>query len=349
MRRPLVLMALAIVVLFWASSSLFSVDWTEYVYLTQFGKPLATFDGETEAGLHFKWPWPIQSVQRLDRRLHVLDLPATEILTQDPKAKTIDRTLTISAYVCWRIASKSDVDRFIRSVGTPERAEMILVQRINSLLGSEISNMRLDEIINDSPDARPGDSLDQLSRRLLGQANAGTEGHSRGSGLNQIARDTYGIDLVDVRLKRFNYPSQVREAIFDRIRSERNKKAAEYQSEGVQLATSIQSEAELKARNIVTDAKAKEQRIRGQAEAEADHIRNETQSKDVAFYAFLKKLEEYQRILGDNKTVLLLSSHRELFDLLFKPPGPSSSMPIPPNSIAGPLSSKAPLKDGKQQ
>jgi membrane protease subunit HflC len=345
MRRTIVLFT-AFVLIVWAGTSQFTVDWTEYVYVTQFGKPVATL-GAGDEGLHFKWPWPIQSVQRLDRRLHVLDLPPTELVTQDPKGKTIDRTLTVSAYVCWRVAGAS-VGRFIRTVGTPENAETILGQRINSQLGSEISNMRLDELISDTRGDKVGERLDRLSRRLLGQAGPEEEDRPLSMNLKEVAHQSYGIELVDIRLRRFNYPSQVRGAIFDRIRSERNKKAAEYLSEGEQLAKNIQSEAEFKARNILSEARAKEVRLKGEAEAEADRIRNEAQSKDVAFYTFLKKLEQYQRILGDNKTVLLLSSHRELFDLLFKPPNPNNPLPLTPSSIAGPVSTKQPVKNGKQ-
>jgi membrane protease subunit HflC len=141
------------------------------------------------------------------------------------------------------------------------------------------------------------------------------------------ARQEYGIEVVDVRLRRHSYPQAVRPAIFERITSERNKKVAEYQSDGDQLAANIRSEAERDARQIVADARATEQKLKGQADAEADRIRNEAHTKDPEFYAFLKKLEEYQRILGDNQTVLLLSSHRELFDLLWNPPKMNGTPP----------------------
>src|SRR5207245_10488180 len=85
--------------------STFTVDASEYVYLTQFGRKVAVYDGgdAADAGLHFKLPWPIQSVQRIDRRLQVFDLPGAELLTRDPRGNTIDKTLTIDAYVTWRI------------------------------------------------------------------------------------------------------------------------------------------------------------------------------------------------------------------------------------------------------
>jgi membrane protease subunit HflC len=134
---------------------------------------------------------------------------------------------------------------------------------------------------------------------------------------------------VDIRLRRTSHPPEVRDAIFARIRSERSKKVADYQGQGAVLAAKIKIQAELEARNILTEAKAAEQEIKGKADAEADRIRNLAHSQDTDFYVFLKKLEEYQRILGDNKSVLLLSSHRDLFDLLFKPPSLGSEIQNP--------------------
>ena len=307
-----------------ARSSLYTVDRAEFVYLTQFGRPVATFDGADpmEAGLHVKWPAPVQSVQRLDRRLQVFDLPGAELLTHDPRGQTIDRTVTVDAYVCWRVADKEGVDRFLRTVGTPDRARVILGGRVASELGAAVGRSELEDLV--STDAGKVDETRERLRRGLLEGDGG---------LRQRARSDYGIELVDVRLRRVSHPLAVREAIFDRIRAERGKKVAEYQSEGSSRAEEIKSDGELRARTILADARAREQRVRGEADAEADKIRNEAHARDVQFYAFLKKLEEYQRILGDNKTTLLLSAHRELFDLLFAPPKPNGAGPARP--VAG--------------
>jgi modulator of FtsH protease HflC len=231
---------------------------------------------------------------------------------------------------------------------------VILGQQISSRLGAEIGNMQLDDLISIAPYKQVEERMDDLNQRLLG--NGHPEPHSPAKGqspfspaesLKENARRTYGIDLVDIRLRRFNYPPQVREAIFDRIRSERNKKAADYRSEGTQLAEDIKSQAEYEARTIVADARAAEQRLKGEADAKADQIRNQAQSKDVAFYTFLRKLDEYQRILGDKKTVLLLSSHRDIFDLLFKPPSPENGTGTP-KPVPAAVTSKQPLKSGGQ-
>jgi membrane protease subunit HflC len=277
--------------------------------------------------------------------LQVFDLPTAELLTHDPRGKTIDQTLTVDAYVCWRSADAADVaafvnkfgrrpdewrpdekdgvDHFVRTVGTLERARTILGGRVSGELGAAIGQMELDDLVS-AETGRVERERERLRDRLLNGP-----GDSRG-GLKKEAMEKYGIELVDVRLRRVNHPVAVRDAIFDRIRSERAKKAAEYQSEGAKEAEKIKSDAELKVREALAHARAEEQRTRGEADAEADHVRNQAYSKDVQFYTFLKKLEEYQRILGDGKTLLLLSSHRELFDLLFGPPKPNGEAPNKP-------------------
>jgi modulator of FtsH protease HflC len=315
MRYKLALILVIAVAAVGARLALFTVDRSEFVYLTQFGRHVRTLDGanDEEAGLHVKWPWPVQSVQRLDRRLQYFDLPGAELLTRDAKGNTIDKTLTIDAYVCWRIDEQpGGVDRFIRSVGTPEGARSILGQRINSELGAAVGKLELDDLVSTEPN-KVDAKREALRKQLLDGGAAP---------LREMARRDYGIDVVDVRLRRTNHPAAVQQAIFARIVSERNKKVADYRSEGERQAADIKSQSDRRVAELKSAAEADAIRLRGQADAEADRIRNEAAAKDPQFYAFLRKLEEYQRILGDNKTMLLLSTHRELFDTLFQPPAP---------------------------
>lgn len=293
---------------------LFTVDSTEFAFVTQFGKPVAIYDGgrTEDSGLHGKWPWPIQSVQRLDRRLQAFDLPAREHLTRDPRGNTIDKTLTLDAYLLWRISDKpGSVDRFVRTIGTIEGARALLAQRIESGLGATVGQMELEDLISIEP-GRVEQKRQLLRQRLL-------EGEE--TSLRQSAETEYGIEIIDLRLRRTNHPPAVRQAIFDRIRSERDKKAAEYRSEGERRAADIKSDSDRKVAQMKTEAEAQSIKLRGEASSTADRIRNEAQLLDPEFYSFLKKLESYQQILGDNKTLLLLSTHRELFDTLFSPPG----------------------------
>jgi membrane protease subunit HflC len=321
--RTFLCIASVILLLAVARLSVFTVDRTEFVYLTQFGRPVATYDGalNADAGLHIKWPWPVQTVTRLDHRLQHFDLLGAELLTHDAKGNTIDRTLTIDAYVCWRVANKDGVDQFIRAVGTPEQARTLLRQQVSSELGAAVARMELDDLVSIEP-GKVDKNRALLRDRLLEGRGVGGEPTQAGPGLQQRALEEYGIQIVDIRVRRISHPPAVSDAIFARIRSERGKKVADYESLGKKEADDIRTAADRKAREILAEARAEEVRIKGQADAEADRIRNDAFQKDPEFYAFLKKLEEYQRILGD-KSVLLLSTHRGLFDILLQPPKPS--------------------------
>jgi membrane protease subunit HflC len=312
MRKFLLITAVIVVVLIAANTSFVTVDPTAYVYVTQFGKHVVTYDGgdnAEDAGLHARLPWPIQSVQRLDRRLQSFDLLGIELLTRDLNRNTVDKTLTIDAYVCWRIANKEAVDRFIRKVGTPEMARTILGQQISSQLAALVNQLSMDDLVSVEK-GRVERKMRALRKDLLASQQPRAE-------------KEYGIQIIDIRLRRFNYPQQVQETIFSRIKSERETKAAEYRRRGVTEAAEIRSEAEKQKRIIIADAGAEAARLRGEAVAEGDSIRNQAHRQEREFYRFLRKLEDYARILGDNKTVLYLSTRRELFDLLLNSNGGS--------------------------
>jgi membrane protease subunit HflC len=196
-----------------------------------------------------------------------------------------------------------------------------LAQRINSELGAAIGTMELDDLVS-IEEGKVEKQREILRTKLLLEP-----GRANGKSLQESASADYGIEVVDIRLRRANHPPAVRQAIFDRIISERDKKAAQYQSEGERKAADIRSAGEKKVAQLRASSEAESIRMKGQAEAQSDRLRSQAQSRDPQFYTFLKKLEEYQRILGDNKTVLLLGTHRELFDLLFSPPQGSLKAP----------------------
>jgi membrane protease subunit HflC len=309
MRKYLLILLALVIVVVAARLSVFTVGPTEYVYVTMLGKHQQTLDGaraDTDAGLHVSWPWPVVSVQRLDRRLQFLDLPAMELVTRDPESRREGDMLIVEGYVCWRIAGADSVDTFIRRRGTIQDAEADLGQKINSQLGGVIVQLSTRDLVNTDPAV-----VEQTMQRIREQVT----GKLRAKFL-----DEYGVELVDVRLRRFSYSPQVRRDIFARIRSERDKKAQDYLSLGKQKADAIRSDAEEKARGLLADARKQEEILKGKADTEAAMIRNQAHSKDPNFYVFLKKLDNLQSILGDNKTVLLLSSHRVIFDMLFQPP-----------------------------
>ena len=300
---------------------LFTVDRSEFVYLTTLGAHTATLDGanSAEAGLHVRWPWPVQDVRRVDRRLQVLELPGIEQLTRDAQRDAIDRTLTIDAYMLWRVSDSQGVDRLLRAAGGLDEARSLLAQRLGGELGAACGKLQMDDLINSKEPERVRRERDRLRSSLM-------------DSLGKPALEQYGVEVVDIRLRRVSYPGQVRQAIFDRIISERERKAAEYQSMGEQESAKIRADADREIGQMRGKAEAEAIRMKGQSEAEADRIRNEAQQKDPEFYTFLRKLEEYQRVLGDGKSTLLLSTHRSMFDALLNPPsaGVKPSAPVVP-------------------
>ncbi len=291
----------------------FTVDASEYAYVTVLGRHVATFDGSNpdEAGLHFSWPWPVVSIQRLDRRLQGFDLPATELLTHDPMKKDIDKTLSVEAYVVWKIADQKSVDRFVQRIGSNDRARAILGPRINSQLGAEIGKLRMEDLVStktaDDGKPRVDGAVRELRNRML-------------AALKAKVTEEYGIQLEDVRLRRFSNPGEVRESIFKLIRSERDQKVSESLSEGEKTARIIEADADRKVQEMLAEARLAETRIRSEAETRALALRNQAQSLDPEYFAFLKQMEKLQAILSDSRSVLLLSAHRPMFDLLFNPP-----------------------------
>ena len=306
MRRFALRVMLPIAIVLWLRSALYSVDYSEFAYVTRFGEPVLTQDGRTDAGLHLKWPWPVDAVLRIDGRMQAFDLPAVESLTRDATTKTVDKTLAVDAFMTWRIPDAAAADRFIRTVGTAEQAKRILGPRINGRLAAIISTMPLEDLIAVADEAKIDERTERLRVQLLSDRDR--------------VRTDYGIEIVDLRVRRFSYPEAVRASIAERIRSERARKVADYESEGRKMAADIASAAEKDARNIEAQARAKKQVIEGQADVDADRIRNEAHAKDPEFYTFLQKLKAYQTMLSETRDVLLLSSQHPLFDLLLSPP-----------------------------
>lgn len=339
MRRGL-LIAAAVVLVLWLRTAFYPVDYAEFVYVTRFGEPVAVYDGRTDAGLKVKAPWPVDGVLRLDRRVQAFDLPAVESLTRDPVNRTVDKTLAVDAFVTWRIPDAAAADRFVKVVRTPEQARKILAPLVNGRLAAAVSTMPLDDLIS-VPDAEPGlmaaagvaavagwddagraadlAALDaraeRVRRRLLGDDGA--------DGLRAKALAEYGIDVVDVRVRRFAYPEAVRGSIAERIRSERARKVADYESDGRQRAARITTDAAAAAKRVEDDAAARRTRIEGEAKAEAARVRGAAYAKDPEFAAFVEKLQAFQAMVADTRDVLLISTRHPLFDLLRGPPTPT--------------------------
>ncbi len=303
-------------------TALYTVDEAEYAYVTRFGELRVIHDGATQAGLHVKWPWPIESVERLDRRLQVVALPAIEARTRDATDQTAGNTITAEVFLCWRIPDAEAARQFIRTCQTLERAQRLLEPVVISRLNGVISNMPLENLIRVDTLGGIDQRMERIRQQLLGQTGIGEEQLAPQDRFQAAARKRYGIEIIDIRLRRFNYPEAVRATIAERIRSERQLKVADYESQGRLKAAEIQATAEKSARITEALARATRQRLEGEAAVKADAIRNAAHAQDPEFYAFLQKLAAYRNILTESRDVLLLSTRHELFDMLLNPPKP---------------------------
>jgi modulator of FtsH protease HflC len=301
------------------------VDQAETVYVTEFGRPVRLIE---DPGLHWKWPW--QSRRGFDRRIQLDSPPAREMLTKDKK------NLEVSWYVSWKIL---DVERFLRSVRTIPDASSRLEDMAASVLASELVRHDLTDLIRVGQVSAIETMMSDVARRIADQA--GKE---------------YGMAVIDVRLKRLNYPEEVRSAVFEQIRSERKRVAAATRAEGESQARTIRSSADLERARTLAEAEADSARLVGEGEAQAARIANEAHSADPSFYQFLKTLETY-RVALDTKTTLILSADSPFLKLLTQgvpaespPAGPTVVTPAqPPAERAGAGSSlnASPVEGGR--
>lgn len=284
------------------------VDETEYVVVVDFGRPIAVFGDEPgESGLHAKWPW--HSSIEIDRRLRVFDPPAREVITGDK------RSLEVGSYVAWKVA---DPQVFLRAAATVDSAEVRLGERVSAAVSDAIGTRPLASLASTASETW---ALDGVTAEIR-EAVAGP------------ARTELGIDLVDVGLRRFNHPVEVRPAVFELIRSERKLVAATLRSEGEAAYLTRTSQADRERDAILSRAEAEAQRIEGRGEAEATRILNQAHARDPRFFEFLRTLETYSSIL-DEKTTIVLSSTSPLLRLLTQgptdlPPDPITPAPSPP-------------------
>ena len=266
-------------------SSLFQVRETEFVLVTQFGRPLYTV---TEAGLSSKWFF--QSATYFDRRLRIYDPPASEFLTRDKK------NLVIESYVAWRI---EDPKRFVETVGDPVAAEMRLHDIVWSGLAATLGTHDLESIVSPGP-ASP--TANEMLDALTSQSD-------------RAALSSYGIQIADVRIKHLNLPEQNKQSVYARMRAERERIARQYRAEGEEQALGIRANADRQKEEILSVAYKEAERTRGEGDAAATRTYSQAYSKNPKFYKFLRTLESYKKIL-DDKTTAILSSDSELLKVM---------------------------------
>ena len=284
-------------------SSVFTVQQTEQALVVRFGKPVQVV---TEAGLHFKVPFT-DTVIPIDKRILDLENPAQEVIASDQKRLVVD------AFARYRI---KDALQFYQSVGSIQAANLQLTTLLNSALRRVLGEVTLIQVVRDQREALMGRIRDQLD-------------HEAGN---------YGIQVVDVRIRRADLPDQNSQAVYQRMKTERQREAAEFRAQGNQKAQEIRSNADREATVIVAEANSKADQIRGEGDAERNRLFAEAYGKDPDFFAFYRSMTAYETALKGNDTRLLLRPDSDFFKYFGGAKG------RPPASPAAPAAAAAPAK-----
>lgn len=269
----------------------YEVDESRFAIVQRFGSPRQVIE---QSGLYFKLPPPIEQVQFVDRRVHVLDPAPNEYLTSDKK------NVMVNCFAIWTV---KDPKQYWVSVGTREGAEARLSDLIRSAVGTALGQTALSSLVSHEEQSSGLDRVAQGITRATATAAAAN----------------YGIEVRAVRFKRIGFPMQNRRAVFNRMQSERERIAKLFRSEGEEEADKIRARADREREDILSQARRKAEELRGSADAEATRIYAASFGEDPEFYGFVRALEAYPKIIQENSTVVL-PSDSEILQVLSQPP-----------------------------
>src|SRR5438309_433953 len=259
-------------------SSLFTVSQTEQVLLVRLGEPVKVV---TDPGLNFKAPF-IDSVINIDKRILDLENPSQEAIASDQKRLVVD------AFARYRI---KDALRFYQSVGSIQAANIQLTTLLNASLRRVLGEVTFITVVRDEREALMARIRDQLDKEA----------------------DGYGIQVVDVRIRRADLPEQNSQAVYERMKTERQREAAEFRAQGGQKAQEIRSKADREATVIIAEANSAAEQTRGAGDAERNRLFAEAYGKDADFFAFYRSMSAYENGLRSSDTRFLLRPDSDFF------------------------------------
>jgi membrane protease subunit HflC len=294
-RLVAVISAAVVVALLLAYSSVFEVEQIEQALVLQFGKPIRPV---SVPGLHFKLPW--QEVVDYDRRILDFEPPAEEVIASDQKRLVVD------TYARFRITNPL---QFYQSVGT----EAVVRQRLSSIITGAlrrvVGGIELQAVISQQ--------RAEIMHQIRDEVNTQAKG--------------WGINVIDVRVKRADLPEENSQAVFDRMKSERQREAAGYRAEGARQAQQIRADADRQRIEIIADSQKQSQILKGQGDGDAIKITADAYGKDQEFFSFYRSLQAYRDGIAGPGTTLVLSPNTEFFRYLENGPqlGPDAKPAVP--------------------
>jgi membrane protease subunit HflC len=286
MKSPLPFLVVALAVFLLAAQSAFIVPETQQTIVLQFGDPVAQ---HKEPGLKFKIPF-IQHIVTFDKRVLDVDPSPEEVILADQKRLVVD------TFARYRI---HDMLQFYKSLQTEMQAATRLDNIINSALRSVLGGASLTDVLSE----KRGVLMAALQKRV----NA------------DVVK--YGIEIVDIRIGRADLPEQTSQAIYARMRTEREREAAQFRAQGQELAQEIKSKADKTRTVLLAEAQSQAQIIRGEGDATASRIYAEAFNRDPSFYAFYRTMEAYRDSIPGEGTTLLLSPDSDFLRYFKDPSG----------------------------
>jgi membrane protease subunit HflC len=275
-----------------AYSSLFTVQQTEQALVVRFGEPVNIV---TEPGLYVKAPF-IDTVIPIDKRILDLENPSQEVIASDQKRLVVD------AFARYRIKNAL---KFYQSVGSIQAANLQLTTLLNAALRRVLGEVTFIQVVRDEREALMGRIRDQLDKEA----------------------DGYGIQVVDVRIRRADLPEQNSQAVYERMKTERQREAAEFRAQGAQKAQEIRSNADREATVIVAEANSRAEQTRGEGDAERNRLFAEAYGKDPDFFAFYRSMSAYENGLKSGDTRYLLKPDSDFFRYFSSPSGKAAEAP----------------------
>lgn len=259
-------------------SSYFTVSETQQALVLQFGKPVRVV---RDAGLHFKTPF-VQDVVRIEKRILSLDNPPEELIAADQKRIVVD------AFTRYRI---SDPLKFFQAVRNIPSAEARLTPAIESSMRSVLGEQKFNTVLSGERAVLMGKIQDEVNKRAI----------------------DLGLEIVDVRIKRADLPEANSEAVFRRMKTEREREAKEERARGEEEALRIRSTAERDRTVLLAEARKKSEILRGEGDGARAGIFNRAADKDPEFYSFYRSLQAYREALQSGDTRMILSPDSDFF------------------------------------
>ena len=329
MRKPIIVLIIVVLVALYAS--LFVVQEGQRGIVLRFGKVLRDNENKPqvfEPGLHFKIPF-LETVKTLDARIQTMDNQADRFVTKEKK------DLIVDSYIKWRI---SDFSRYYLATGGGDvsQAEVLLKRKFSDRLRSEMGRLDVKDIVTDSRGRLTTDVRDALNTGSAGNddeiatpaaddaiasaaARVERETNSSEPAPNPNSMAALGIQVVDVRIKQINLPTEVSDAIFNRMRAEREAVARSQRSQGQEEAEKLRAQADYQVTRTLAEAQREALITRGDGDAETARLFAAAFSQDPDFYAFIRSLRAYENSFNSDQDVMVLSPDSDFFRYMKAP------------------------------